>query len=286
MKIENHKFAATAWFKSLRDDICMSFEAIEAIKRSRTSTTKPSEFQLKTWERTDHTGAPGGGGEMSIMHGNVFEKVGVNISTVFGEFSPEFRSEIPGAKDNPKFWASGLSVVAHMCSPLVPAIHMNTRFICTSKTWFGGGIDLTPMYPDPEMEDLFHNKLEACCDKNDQTYYKKFREECDKYFYLHHREEPRGAGGIFYDYLDTGDWNKDFAFTKDVGQTFLEVYPEIVRSRMERPWTKKQRHHQLVRRGRYVEFNLLYDRGTRFGLRTGGNVEAILMSLPPEARWT
>ena len=286
MKIENHKFAATAWFKSLRDDICISFEAIEAIHKSRNLTTKPGKFQLKKWERTDHTGAPGGGGEMSIMHGNVFEKVGVNISTVFGEFSPEFRSEIPGAKDNPKFWASGLSVVAHMCSPLVPAIHMNTRFICTSKTWFGGGIDLTPMYPDPEMEGLFHNKLEACCDKNDHTYYKKFREECNKYFYLHHREEPRGAGGIFYDYLDTGDWNKDFAFTRDVGQTFLEVYPEIVRSRMERPWTKEQRHHQLVRRGRYVEFNLLYDRGTRFGLRTGGNVEAILMSMPPEAKWT
>lgn len=286
MKVENHKFAATAWFKSLRDDICVSFEAIEAIQKSRTPTTKPGEFQLKTWERTDHTGAPGGGGEMSIMHGNVFEKVGVNISTVFGEFSPEFRSEIPGAMDNPNFWASGLSVVAHMSSPLVPAIHMNTRFICTSKTWFGGGIDLTPMYPDPEIEALFHNKLEACCDKNDQTYYEKFREECDKYFYLHHREEPRGAGGIFYDYLDTGDWNKDFAFTKDVGQTFLEVYPEIVRSRMERPWTEEQRHHQLVRRGRYVEFNLLYDRGTRFGLRTGGNVEAILMSMPPEAKWT
>ncbi|MGA0315444.1 MAG: oxygen-dependent coproporphyrinogen oxidase [Alphaproteobacteria bacterium] len=286
MKLENHKVTAKAWFKSLRDDICLSFEDIESSQRSRNRTTKPGLFQRRTWERTDHTGAPGGGGEMSTMHGNVFEKVGVNISTVFGEFSPEFRSEIPGAKDNPKFWASGLSVVAHMCSPLVPAIHMNTRFICTSKTWFGGGIDLTPMYPDPEMEALFHKKLESCCHKHDQKYYKKFREECDKYFYLQHREEPRGAGGIFYDYLDTGDWNKDFAFTKDVGQTFLEVYPEIVRSRMERPWTEEQRQHQLVRRGRYVEFNLLYDRGTKFGLRTGGNVEAILMSMPPEVKWT
>ena len=285
MKVENQKFAATAWFKSLRDDICVSFEAIEATQKSRTSTTKPGEFQLKTWERTDHTGAPGGGGEMSIMHGNVFEKVGVNISTVFGEFSPEFRSEIPGAKDNPKFWASGLSVVAHMCSPLVPAIHMNTRFICTSESWFGGGGDLTPLLPDAEVGKVFHDGLKKVCDNHNPDYYPKYKKWCDEYFYLPHRNEPRGIGGIFYDNLDSDNWCADFAFTQDVGRGFCDTYVDIVKSRMAKSWTDADRHQQLVRRGRYVEFNLLHDRGTLFGLKTGGNIEAILMSLPPEVRW-
>ncbi len=283
--MEDRQSRARTWFAELRDRICAAFEDIENSVSEPNNSGKPGRFERMDWSRTDHTGAEGGGGTMSVMHGRVFEKVGVNISTVFGEFSPEFRKEIPGAEDNPQFWAGGISLVAHMCSPLVPAVHMNTRFIVTSKAWFGGGTDLTPMYPNDEDTAFFHESLKACCDRHDPADYDKFKKWCDEYFFLPHRDEARGVGGIFYDYVDSGDWEADFAFTRDVGETFLATYPEIVRRHMNEPWSPEQREHQLIRRGRYVEFNLLHDRGTKFGLRTGGNVEAILMSMPPEVKW-
>lgn len=268
--------------------ICAEFEAIEdeggGSLDGGDAPAPAGRFERKTWARTDHSGADGGGGTMAVMHGQVFEKVGVNISIVHGEFSPEFRKQIPGAEENPDFWAAGISLVAHMRSPLVPAVHMNTRFIVTSKAWFGGGADLTPMYPDDDAAATFHGGLKAACDAHGDEY-EKYRKWCDEYFFLPHRNEPRGIGGIFYDYRDSGDWDADFAFTQDVGRAFNDIYPKIVRSRKDRTWTAEQREHQLVRRGRYVEFNLLHDRGTKFGLQTGGNVEAILMSMPPEAKW-
>jgi coproporphyrinogen III oxidase len=269
------------WFAALRDRICRAFEEIEdEYARERPADEPAGRFQRTQWDRQG-----GGGGTISIMRGRVFEKVGVNTSTVFGEFSPEFRNDVPGATVDPRFWASGISLVAHMRSPLVPAVHMNTRHIVTTKSWFGGGADLTPIYPDAAAVEKFHAALADACAAYDETSYSRFKTWCDEYFFLKHRGEPRGAGGIFFDYLDSGDWERDFAFLCSVGEAFLSVYPEIVRSRMALSWTAGQRRHQLVRRGRYVEFNLLYDRGTKFGLKTGGNVEAILMSLPPEAAW-
>ena len=266
------------WFENLRNQLCEAFELIE-IEYAEEKGLTPGRFKRKSWDRDG-----GGGGTMSIMKGNVFDKVGVNISTVHGEFSEEFRKQIPGASEDPRFFATGVSLVAHMCSPLVPAMHFNTRYIETKDGWFGGGGDLTPMYPDDSETAEFHSAFKQACDRHDDTYYPKFKKQCDEYFYLKHRSESRGVGGIFYDYMK-GDFSKNFAFTQDVGRAILGVYTEIVRKKMYQKWSQEQREFQLIKRGRYVEFNLLYDRGTTFGLSTGGNVEAILMSMPPEVKW-
>ncbi len=269
------------WFETLRDNICVEFETIESEAEDSPLSDQPSgNFQRKNWTRDG-----GGGGQISVMHGRVFEKVGVNISVVHGVFAEDFRAEIPGATDDGQFWAGGISLVAHPQNPFVPAAHMNTRFVITSKAWFGGGGDLTPLKPALKQANTFHADLKACCDRHDLDYYAKFKKWCDDYFYLKHRDEPRGAGGIFYDYLDSGDREADFSFTRDVGSSFAVSYANIVRQTMNKHFTTEDRHYQLVRRGRYVEFNLLYDRGTAFGLKTGGNVEAVLMSLPPEVKW-
>jgi len=283
--ISDRQALAAAWFASLRDQICAAFETIEDDLCGTFAERSPGRFERTEWQRPDEDGQAGGGGVMSIMRGRVFEKVGVNVSTVMGTFSEEFRHQIPGAAEDGRFWASGISLVAHMHSPLVPAVHMNTRHIVTAKSWFGGGADLTPMYPDEQDTSEFHAALQRACDGYNPGYYPRFKQWCDEYFFLKHRDEPRGVGGIFYDNLDTGDWDADFAFTQAVGRAFLDIYPRIVRRHMDKPWSDEQRAHQLERRGRYVEFNLLYDRGTQFGLRPGGNVEAILMSLPPHATW-
>ena len=269
---------AALWFATLRDRLIAAFEAIE--DEAADAARPPGRFERRTWQRPG-----GGGGTMAMMHGRVFEKVGVNVSTVWGELAPEFAGQIPGTAEDRRFWAAGVSVVAHMRSPLVPAAHMNTRMVGTTRSWFGGGADLTPTFPRDGDTAAFHAALKAACDGHDPAYYPRFAEWCDRYFYLPHRGERRGIGGVFFDALDSGDWEADFAFVRDVGQAFLEVFPALVRDHMGEPWTEDQRRALLVKRGRYVEFNLLYDRGTTFGLKTGGDPEAVLMSLPPEVCW-
>lgn len=287
MELEEKKQAAAAWFQSLRDQICASFEAIEDDNKGLLSDRTAGRFERKSWDRTNQTdGSQGGGGVMSIMRGGrVFEKVGVNISTVHGTFTPEFAKSIPGADQDPRFFATGISLVAHMNSPRVPAVHMNTRFIVTTQHWFGGGADLNAPLPNVSDTEEFHAAFKECCDRHGPDYYERFKKWCDEYFYIPHRNRARGEGGIFYDRLNTGDWNADFEFTKDVGRTFNDIYPALVRKHMNEEWTQEERETQLEYRGYYAEFNLVYDRGTTFGLKTGGNVEAILMSLPPEAKW-
>ena len=281
--LEDKKKTASLWFVNLRDEICKSFEEIE---NSQLNKNTKINFVKKKWQREG-----GGGGIISIMKGKIFEKVGVNISTVYGNFSKEFRGQIPGAEENGAFWASGISVVSHMCNPHIPAAHMNTRLLVTGegdkkKIWFGGGGDLTPTFEDFEVTKLFHQDLKISCDRYDNSYYPKFKNWCDEYFFLPHREEARGVGGIFFDYLYNDNWENDFSFVKDVGKTFLSSYSKIIKNKLEKKFSKKERDAQLIKRGRYVEFNLLYDRGTIFGLRTGGNTEAVLMSLPPKVSWT
>ena len=285
--IKDQKEIARNWFVELRDEICKTFEAIEdsVDGAKEIMAMAPGHFIRKNWKRPDGR-KNGGGGVMSIMRGRVFEKVGVNVSTVYGQFSDQFKDSIPGAAEDPHFWASGISLVAHPRSPHVPIAHMNTRMIVTTLQWFGGGGDLTPVFPIKQDTKDFHDAFKKICDSHNKEYYPKFKKWCDEYFFLPHRNEARGVGGIFYDNLATDDWNSDFAFTQDVGTTFKNIYSNIVLRRMNQAWNKEEKSAQLTKRGRYVEFNLIHDRGTKFGLMTGGNTEAILMSLPPIATWS
>ncbi len=282
--LDDRQLAAQTWFRTLRDDICSALETLEDEGGSDADAAPAGRFERTAWDRPDPSGAHGGGGVMSVLKGRVFEKAGVNISTVHGTFSPEFAKQINGAGEDPRFFATGISLVLHPRNPLVPAVHLNTRYLVTTKAWFGGGTDLNPAIPDDAQTIAFHEALAAMCDSHDPAHYPAFKKWAEEYFWVPHRNRHRGVGGIFYDHLDT-DWDRDFAFTRDVGRSFLDVYPRLVREKMHLSYTAEQRLAQLRYRGLYAEFNLVYDRGTTFGLKTGGNVEAILMSLPPEARW-